>query len=96
MKEYNEDEAILHMRRAVAGAETYDSDQLLNLIDIIFDYYDENGDLEIDIDDENDSDIDDIAAYASKMLAADPGNEISHDHIAALIAAEINYELSLI
>ena len=95
MKEYSEDDAIRHMREAVAGAEAYDDDQLLNLIDIIFDYYDENGDLEIDVDDEEE-DLAEIAAYAAKMLASDSGNEIHPDHIAPLIAAEIDYELSLI
>ncbi|MBJ2183588.1 MAG: hypothetical protein JFR38_03640 [Muribaculaceae bacterium] len=95
--EYNEDDAIRRMRGAVAGAEAYDDDQLLNLIDIIFDYYDENGDLEIDIDsDDSDDDIAAIAAYATRLLAKDAGNEISPEHIAPLIEAEIDYELSLI
>ena len=62
--EYNEDDAIRYMRDNVEGAQAYDDDQILNLIDIIFDYYDENGDLEIDCDDEDADDTAAIAAHA--------------------------------
>ncbi|MDE6043664.1 MAG: hypothetical protein K2G07_09020, partial [Muribaculaceae bacterium] len=53
--EYNEEEAIKYMRSHVAGADAYDDDQLLNLIDIIFDWYEETGDLEIDTEDDDDA-----------------------------------------
>ena len=97
MKEYNEDDAIRAMRDAVAGAETYDDDQLLNLIDIIFDYYEDNGDLDIDLDDdtEDDDDVQAIAAHASRVLAKDSGI-IRPEHVAPLVAAEIDYEMSLL
>ncbi|MDE6497296.1 MAG: hypothetical protein K2L21_01410 [Muribaculaceae bacterium] len=93
--EYNEEEAIKYMRSHVPSAEAYDDDQLLNLIDIIFDWYEESGDLEIDADDD-DEDIAAIAAHASKLLAKDPGNVIRPEHVAPLIAAEVEYEMSLI
>ncbi len=98
MKEYSEDDAIRAMRDAVAGAETYDDDQLLNLIDIIFDYYEDNGDLDIDLDDdtEDDDDVQAIAAHASRVLAKDSGNIIRPEHVAPLVAAEIDYEMSLL
>ena len=57
--EYNEEEAIKYMRSHVAGADAYDDDQLLNLIDIIFDWYEETGDLEIDAEDDDDEDEED-------------------------------------
>ncbi len=94
--EYNEDNAIAYMRSHVAGAEAYDDDQLLNLIDIIFDYYEENGDLDIDAEGDDDDDIEALAAHAAKLLAKDKGNLIAREHIAPLVAAEIEYELSLI
>ncbi|MDE6136698.1 MAG: hypothetical protein K2F97_04415, partial [Muribaculaceae bacterium] len=93
---YGGDAAIRFMGANVKGAEGYDDDQILNLIDIIFDYYDENGDLEIDCDDEDADDAAAIAAHAAKLLAKDPGNEIRPEHIEPLVAAEIEYELSLI
>ncbi|MDE6453531.1 MAG: hypothetical protein K2L27_04935 [Muribaculaceae bacterium] len=94
--EYNEDDAIRHMRQSVAGADAYDDDQLLNLIDIIFDYYDEHGDLEIDCDDEDDEDARAIADHAARLLAKDKGCVIEPAHILPLVQAEIDYELSLI
>lgn len=99
MKEYSEDEAIRAMRDAVAGAEAYDDDQLLNLIDIIFDYYEDNGDLDIDLSDEEDdgdNDVQAIADHAARVLAKDSGNIIRPEHIAPLVAAEIDYEMSLL
>ncbi|MBD5276591.1 MAG: hypothetical protein HDS30_02900 [Bacteroides sp.] len=94
--EYNEEEAIKYMRSHVAGADAYDDDQLLNLIDIIFDWYEETGDLEIDAEDDDDEDLSALVAHATKMLAKDAGNTISPDHVEPLVAAEIEYELSLI
>lgn len=94
--EYNEEEAIKYMRSHVAGADAYDDDQLLNLIDIIFDWYEETGDLEIDAEDDDDEDLSALVAHATKMLAKDAGNTISQDHVEPLVAAEIEYELSLI
>lgn len=97
MKEYSEDEAIRVMRAAIEGGDAYDDDQLLNLIDIIYDYYDENGELEVDCDDKDDSDeVKALAEHACRLLAKDKGNLIRPEHVAPLIAAEIDYEMSLI
>ena len=84
------------MRASVDGADAYDDDQILNLIDIIFDYYDDNGGLDIDCDTDADDDIDAIAAHASALLTRDKGCIIRQEHIAPLVAAEIEYEISLI
>lgn len=94
--EYNEEDAIQYMRSHVPGAESYDDDQLLNLIDIIFDWYEESGDLEIDAADDDDEDIAALTAHAAKLLAKDSGNVIRTEHVAPLIAAEVAYEMSLI
>jgi len=94
--EYNEEDAIRYMRGHVAGAEAYDDDQILNLIDIIFDYYEDNGGLDIDCDSSEEDDAKAIAAHAACLLARDKGNLIRPEHIAPLVAAEIEYEISLI
>ncbi|MDE6109847.1 MAG: hypothetical protein K2F72_06140 [Muribaculaceae bacterium] len=87
--DYNEEEAIKYMRSRVAGAEAYDDDQLLNLIDIIFDWYEESGDLEIDAEDDDDEDLAALSAHAAKLLAKDSGNLILPEHVAPLVAAEV-------
>ena len=97
--EFDETKAIEYMRKALGKrAEAYDDDQLLNLIDIIWDFYEENGLLDIDADEEIDDEEDvlaDLVAYAGRMLRKDKESRISDDDIAPLIEAEIDYENSL-
>ena len=97
--EFDETKAIEYMRKALGKrAEAYDDDQLLNLIDIIWDFYEENGLLDIDADEEIDDEedvLDDLVAYAGGMLRKDKETRISDDDIAPLIEAEIDYENSL-
>ncbi len=97
--EFDETKAIEYMRKALGKrAEAYDDDQLLNLIDIIWDFYEENGLLDIDADEEIDDEedvLDDLVAYAGRMLRKDKESRISDDDIAPLIETEIDYENSL-
>lgn len=50
MKEFDEKEAIKAMRTAISEEKSrlYDDDELLNIIDIIWDWYDDQGLLDID------------------------------------------------
>lgn len=100
MKEYDENEAIKAMREALEtnGAATYTDDDLLNLVDIIWDFYEINGLLDIDNDDDGAADIssEDIADYARRMLKKDKGANIKPDDVLPLIEAEIAYEDSLL
>ena len=97
--EFDETKAIEYMRKALGKpGEGFDDDQLLNLIDIIWDFYEENGLLDIDADEEIDDEedvLDDLVAYAGRMLRKDKESRISDDDIAPLIEAEIDYENSL-
>ena len=54
MKEFDENEAIKTMRASLPEGKTqgYSDDDLLNLVDIIWDYYEINGLLEIDLDED--------------------------------------------
>ncbi|MDE6271072.1 MAG: hypothetical protein K2M12_09505, partial [Muribaculaceae bacterium] len=94
----SEDEAIRAMRAAIEGGDAYDDDQLLNLIDIIYDYYEDNGELDIDFDEDSDenAELKALTDHARRLLAKDAGNLIRPEHLPALIAAEIEYEMSLI
>lgn len=100
MKEYDEDKAIDTMRQALPeGAANYSDDQLLNVIDMIWDFYEENGLLEIDDDEQNeinqDALLDDLIGYVRRMLKKDKGSNIAQEHVEALVHAEIDYENSL-
>ncbi len=96
--EFDESDAIKYMREHVdaAIAGKYDDDELLNLVDIIYDYYEANGMLDIDLDDDDDElDIDDLCGYVERMLRKDKGAKLTADDAPSLIEAYIEYENSL-
>ncbi len=98
--EFDENKAIQFMRRHVGDeiSGIYSDDQMLNLIDIIWDFYEENGLLDIDFDEEIDDEEDllyDLLEYAGRMLRKDRQAGIAPDHVRPLVEAEIAYEQSL-
>ena len=97
--EYEESKAIEYIREHAlkdAGVD-YDDDEILNIIDMIFDYYEQNGMLDLDLDDDADEDDQDaIVDYVKRMVAKDKGATLDPALIPAIVAAEIAYEESLI
>lgn len=98
MKEFDEKEAI-HSLRAVLSDESsklYDDDELLNVIDIIWDWYDDQGLLDIDTEaDDEDINTDALIKHVSKMLAKDSDSPIRREDVEPLVMAELRYEQSL-
>ncbi|MDE7443229.1 MAG: hypothetical protein K2M65_03610 [Muribaculaceae bacterium] len=97
--EFDETKAIEYMRSQVGAAisDLYDDDQLLNIIDIIWDFYEESGMLDMDtaFNETDDPTSDQIVAHVTKMLSKDKGSTVARDHIAPLVEAEIAYEESI-
>lgn len=97
MTEYDETKAIRLMNEA-AGS-NYPDDEILNIIDMIWDYYEQNGLLDPVLDDadadDSDSELADIVEYVKRMAKKDRHCKVSPDHIEALVAAELKYEESL-
>lgn len=99
IKEFDENEAIKAMRASLpeGRSQVYSDDDLLNLVDIIWDYYEVNGLLEIDMDeDETEVSVADIVDYAERMIRKDKGANIAPDDIPGLVEAELDYENSLL
>lgn len=98
MKEFDEKEAIKTMR-AVLSAESsalYDDDELLNVIDIIWDWYDDQGLLDIDAEaDDEDVNTDALIKHVGKMLAKDSDSPVKREDVEPLVMAELRYEQSL-
>ncbi len=96
---YDEDNALKFIRKALpeeVGAE-YSDDEILFIIDCIWDYYDDHGMLSLsDIGEENDTaDLDDIAGYTAKAIKK-AGIELRDENeLPLIIKAEIEYENSL-
>ncbi len=90
--EFDENKAIDYIKAHVENPviAKYDDDDILLVIDTIFEYfekYDENE----DFDDDNEK----VIAYVKKQLAKDKDNAISLDHVAEIVEAETAYENTL-
>lgn len=100
MEEFDEDKAAALMA-AASGMAPSDAlnEAALEVLDLIYDYYDEHGDLDISLDDDDEPDaaVADIVAYVSRQLAKHPAAvALSPDALAAMVEAEIAYEESLL
>lgn len=98
---FDENKAIEAINNALseAGRATYSDDELLNVIDMIWDYYEENGLLDIDDDFEADED-ENIAAelsdYICRMLKKDKEAKIRFEDVPFIVEAELAYEDNLL
>lgn len=96
--EFDENKAVEFINTALveAGRKAYPDDEILNIIDMIFDYYEENGLLEIDADDDDDEPtVDEILEYVTRMLRKDNGAKVAIEDLPTIINAEFDYEESL-
>lgn len=89
-KFYDENDAVKFIREQVGDdiAKKYDSDDIMLLIDTMFDYFDAH-------DDEDEDDINAIAAWVAKELRKDRDNNIEPEDVPAIVAAELAYEETL-
>lgn len=99
MKEFDEKEAVKAMREALSpdASARCNDDELLNIIDIIWDWYDDNGLLDIDAEaDDDDVNVAELSAHVRRVLAKDKLSPVLPDEVEPLVAAELRYEQSLI
>lgn len=96
--DFDETKAVEAINAALtaAGRSSYDADQVLNLIDMIWDFYEENGLLEIDPQSSEETEGDDLlnelVDYAHRMLRRDKGATIKADDVEIMVKAELAYE----
>lgn len=98
MKEYIEAEALKAMAAVLAPGRP---DQTAHILELIFDYYDEHGDLDWDldksIDEEETDDVDAMTEYVrTYMPRLKVEADYTDDELRAMINAELAYEESLI
>ncbi len=95
MKEYNESEAVEAMC-AVLPPESRDNDSVCEVLDLIYDYYEENGELDID-DGDGETDVDAVVEYILMYFRKNaPEVHFTPAQIADMVRAEIDYEDSLL
>ena len=97
MKEFDENEVVMQIRKSLpAENASYSDDDLLNIVDMIWDYYEINGLLDVDCSDDDDDENIDIVSelidYTKRMLKKDKGCKIDPSHLEAIIRAELDYE----
>lgn len=97
--EYDEDLAIRFIRNAVGEqvSDQYSDDEILYIIDIIWDYYEKKGFLKLnDKKTENELLEDDIlTAYVKKEIAQDGEIIMDPEDVGKIVKAELEYEESL-
>ncbi|MBD5229243.1 MAG: hypothetical protein HDS69_04300 [Bacteroidales bacterium] len=98
---YDENDAVEFINNALKekGRPGYSEDEILNVIDMIWDYYEENGLLEIDDNFEADEDEDissELCFYITRMLKKDTHAKIAAEDIPLIVEAEIAYEDSVL
>ncbi len=96
--EFDEKQAIRLMRQAISAESSakYNDDELLNIIDIIWEWYDDQGLLEIDSEaDDEDVNVDALIKHTRKMLSGDKDCPVSMADVEPLVMAELRYEQSL-
>ncbi len=100
MMEFDENKAIDFINQALIneGRTAYDEDEVLNIIDMVWDYYDENGLLEVEADPDDD-DLDDLESeivdYVTRMLRKDKKAKVVPEDVPVMVRAELAYEDSI-
>ena len=98
--EFDELKAVefINTRLREHNREAYADDEVVNVIDMIWDYYEENGLLEIDADpDEDPDDVEsDVVDYVCRMLKKDKNAVVLLEDVPLMVRAEMDYEDSII
>lgn len=96
---FDEEKALPFIRNSVGEkiSEKYSDDELLFIIDTIWDYYENNGFLSLDMDETEDEilDSDDLIDYVKKEVANDEELIMDPADISLIVKAELEYEESL-
>lgn len=96
---FDEDMAVKFIRQALPPevSSKYDDDDILCIIDIIWDYYEKQGFLSLnaDISDEEQLDTDDLVKYVKKEIKNDEELVMDPKDIELVVKAELEYEESL-
>lgn len=99
MKEFDESEAVGFINNGLKGSGIvpYPSDEILNIIDMIWDYYELNGLLDIDADEDvvETELVEEVTDYVSRMVHKDRGCKVLPEHIRWIVEYEMDYESSL-
>lgn len=96
---FSEEKAVEFIRDYVGEkiSAKYSDDELLFIIDCIWDYYEDNGMLSLDLEDTEEEilDPDKLIEYVKKTVANDEELMMDPSDISLIVKAELEYEESL-
>lgn len=96
---FDEDDAIKFIREYIPSSvsEKYDDDEILYVIDVIWDWYEKNGYLTIDsgVTDEEELDVSKLTDYVRKEIAKDKEMMMDPADIDLIVKGELKYEESI-
>lgn len=96
---FDEDEAVKFIREFVGNeiSSKYDDDEILYIIDIIWDWYEKNGYLSLDDtpNDEESMDIKGLTAFVKKELANDKEVLMDPADVEKIVKGDLEYEKTL-
>lgn len=96
---FNEDNAVKFIRAELPESirEKYDDDEILSIVDIIWDYYEDNGYLSLNSieTEEEQLDVDDLVKYVKKRGENDQELIMDSKDVELIVKAELDYEESL-
>lgn len=99
MLEYDENEAVKFIRRYMPAEKSglYSDDEILNILDMIWDFYEDHGMLELTADAaaEDEADRDEILAYVNRMLRKDKLAVVDTEDVHWIVDGELEYEKTL-
>lgn len=96
---FNEDAAVSFIRNRLPkeiNENTPDDEDILIVVDAIWDYYEKKGLLSLDnLDEEELLDQADLIRYVKRVMAEEPENKFSQRTLEIIVKAELDYEKSL-
>lgn len=96
---FDEDKALEFIRETVGSkvSDKYSDDEILFIIDTIWDYYESNGFLSLDMDETEEEmlDPDDLINYVKREVSNDDELIMDPADIGLIVKAELEYEESL-
>lgn len=99
MKTYEENDAVKYILSNLPSdvAEKYSDDDILLVIDIIFEFYENKGYFDLNDIDESDDEFDEseLFEFVKKSLKKDKDNPIDLDDVENIVRLELEYEDSI-
>lgn len=96
---FDEDDAVKFIREELPQevSQKYDDDEILCIIDIIWDYYEKKGLLSLNLEETEEEvlDVDDLTKFVKKEIKNDQDLLMDPKDVELIVKAELDYEESL-